>query len=120
MTSPFGSTGHHRHDTARARLGPSPSPGSGPGPGPGPGPGSGPGSGSGSGSGSGDTLADDCAMELLGDLDESLWIYDDVRRVDGHAFRHARRQDDHAEEMRRILYRLHRILVDWEAEALIR
>jgi len=59
-------------------------------------------------------------MDLLGDLDESLWIYDDVRRNDGHAFRHARRQDDHAEEMRRILYRLHRILVDWEAEALIR
>lgn len=87
---PTGVAGNPRHDTARARLGP------------------------------GDTPADDCAMDLLGDLDESLWIYDDVRRADGHAFRHARRQDDHAEEMRRILYRLHRILVDWEAEALIR
>ncbi|MFG2007341.1 hypothetical protein ACGFNU_50150 [Spirillospora sp. NPDC048911] len=63
-----------------------------------------------------DTPADDCALDLLCDLDESLWIYDDARRANPNAFRNAIRQSDHADELRRVLYRLHRVLVEWEAE----
>ncbi|KAB2344045.1 hypothetical protein [Actinomadura rudentiformis] len=65
-----------------------------------------------------DSPADDCALDLLCDLDESLWIYDDARRADPNAFRNATRQSDHVDELRRVLYRLHHTLVEWEAETL--
>ncbi|MFI0451339.1 hypothetical protein [Actinomadura sp. 6N118] len=65
-----------------------------------------------------DSPADDCALDLLCDLDESLWIYEDARRADPNAFRNAIRQSDHVNELRRVLYRLHHTLVEWEAETL--
>lgn len=65
-----------------------------------------------------DTSADDCALDFLCDLDESLWILEDTRRAEGNAFRDAARQRDHINELRRLLRRLHDVLLDWETDAL--
>lgn len=61
-----------------------------------------------------DTLADDCVMDFLGDLGESLWILADLQRSPANDFGQAARKQDHINELRRILYRLHQVLVEWE------
>lgn len=61
-----------------------------------------------------ETVADDLAMNLLDDLDEVLWVYRETERLDGHDFGSAVRRRDHVAELRRLLYRLHRLLVEWE------
>ncbi|MDL4772357.1 MULTISPECIES: hypothetical protein [Thermomonosporaceae] len=63
-----------------------------------------------------DTQADDCALDFLRDLDESLWILEEARRAAANAFRHSARGHDHVAELRRLLRRLHAVLVDWEVE----
>ena len=63
-----------------------------------------------------DTMADDCAMGFLGELDEALWILTETQEAGENAFAHATRKIDHIEEFRRILYRLHVVLADWEQE----
>lgn len=65
-----------------------------------------------------DTLADDCAEGFLAELDEALWMREEVQRAAEHAFRHAARKADHIETFRRVLYRLHLVLTDWEESAL--
>lgn len=60
------------------------------------------------------TVADDCVQDFLGDIDETLWILRDAQRSDQVVFRHARRKREHVEELRRLLGRLHRVLVEWE------
>jgi hypothetical protein len=64
-----------------------------------------------------DTVADDCAMGFLGELTEALWILDEIQEADENAFRHATRKTDHIGEFRRVIYRLHEVLADWEQEA---
>lgn len=64
-----------------------------------------------------DTVADDCAMGFLGELDEALWILAETREAGENAFAHATRKTDHIEEFRRVLYRLHVVLAEWEQEA---
>jgi hypothetical protein len=61
-----------------------------------------------------DTLADDCAESLLSALDEALWMAEEMYETEEHCFAHASRQAEHIEDFRRLLYRLHLILVDWE------
>lgn len=64
-----------------------------------------------------DTVADDCAEGFLADLDEALWMLDEVHKAEELAFVHATRKSDHIEDFRRILYRLHLVLADWEETA---
>ena len=61
-----------------------------------------------------DTMADDCAEAFLGDLDETLWLVEEMYEVEEQAFAYATRQAEHIEDLRRLLYRLHLILVEWE------
>lgn len=63
-----------------------------------------------------DTSADDCAEGFLGELDEVLWLLRECERTDANTFRHAVRKSDHVTELRRLLHRLHTVLVCWEAE----
>lgn len=65
----------------------------------------------------GDTVADDVAEGFLGELDEALWIFAEVQAAEENTFAHATRKADHIEGFRRLLYRLHLVLVDWEEEA---
>lgn len=64
-----------------------------------------------------DTVADDCAEGFLAELDEALWMLDEVHQTEELAFIHATRKADHIEDFRRILYRLHLVLSDWEETA---
>ncbi|MCW2941407.1 MAG: hypothetical protein JWN00_4392 [Actinomycetia bacterium] len=64
-----------------------------------------------------DTVADDCAEGFLGELDEALWLLDEIEEADENAFAHAARKADHVAEFRRVLYRLHLVLTDWEQSA---
>jgi hypothetical protein len=64
-----------------------------------------------------DTVADDAAEGFLGELDEALWIFEEVQVAEENAFAHANRKADHIEDFRRLLYRLHLVLVDWEETA---
>jgi predicted Zn-dependent protease len=61
-----------------------------------------------------DTTADDCAEGFLGELDEILWVLQDVQQAADVHFRQASRKDDHIQELRRQLYRLHLVLTGWE------
>jgi hypothetical protein len=61
-----------------------------------------------------DTVADDTVEGFLDALDEAMWILDRAGEVEETAFAHARRQADHVGELRRILYRLHLVLADWQ------
>jgi hypothetical protein len=61
-----------------------------------------------------DTSADDCAEGFLGELDEVLWVLQDVGQAQENHFRQAARQTDHIQELRRLLYRLHLVLTGWE------
>lgn len=64
-----------------------------------------------------DTVADDCAEGFLAELDKALWMLDEVHQAEELAFAHATRKADHIEDFRRILYRLHLVLADWEESA---
>jgi hypothetical protein len=64
-----------------------------------------------------DTLADDCADGFLGELDEMLWVLQDLQQAEENHFRHATRKADHIEDLRRLLYRLHTVLTGWEESA---
>lgn len=64
-----------------------------------------------------DTVADDAAEGFLGELDEALWIFEEVQAAAENSFAHANRQADHIEAFRRLLYRLHLVLIDWEETA---
>jgi hypothetical protein len=64
-----------------------------------------------------DTIADDAVEGFLGELDEALWIFAEVQEAEEHSFAHAARKADHIEDLRRLLYRLHLVLVDWEEVA---
>jgi hypothetical protein len=64
-----------------------------------------------------DTVADDAVEGFLSELDEALWIFEEVQAAEEHTFVHATRKADHIEVFRRILYRLHMVLVDWEEVA---
>ncbi|MGI8330575.1 hypothetical protein ACRYCC_11470 [Actinomadura scrupuli] len=64
-----------------------------------------------------DTAADDCAEGFLGELDEILWVLQDIQRAEDNHFRQATRKTDHIVELRRLLYRLHRVLTGWEEAA---
>ena len=64
-----------------------------------------------------DTAADDCAEGFLGELDEILWVLQDLQRAEDHHFRQATRKTDHIVDLRRLLYRLHRVLTGWEEAA---
>lgn len=61
-----------------------------------------------------DTMADDAAEGFLSELDEALWIFEEVQQAEENTFVHATRRAEHIEDFRRILYRLHLVLVDWE------
>jgi hypothetical protein len=61
-----------------------------------------------------DTVADDAAEGFLSELDEALWIFAQVQEAEEHSFSHAARKADHIEDLRRLLYRLHLVLADWE------
>ncbi|GAA2081238.1 hypothetical protein [Actinomadura alba] len=64
-----------------------------------------------------DTVADDCAMDFLSELDDVLWILEDTTsRVPEVAFRHAADKAGHVRELRRLLHRAHVVLVAWERE----
>jgi hypothetical protein len=64
-----------------------------------------------------DTVADDAAEGFLSELDEALWIFEEIQQAEENTFAHAARQAEHIEAFRRILYRLHLALVDWEEVA---
>jgi hypothetical protein len=64
----------------------------------------------------GDTVADDCAMDVLGELDEVLWLAEEFTAGGENSFRHARRKAEHVREFRRVLHRLHMVLAAWERE----
>lgn len=64
-----------------------------------------------------DTVADDSAEGFLGELDEALWVFTEVQETEETSFAHAARKADHIEDLRRLLYRLHLVLVDWEETA---
>ena len=64
-----------------------------------------------------DTVADDAAEGFLSELDEALWIFEEVQAAEENCFVHATRKADHIEDFRRLLYRLHLVLVDWEEVA---
>jgi hypothetical protein len=61
-----------------------------------------------------DTVADDCAEGFLSELDEILWVLQDITQAEQNQFRLATRKTDHIEDLRRLLYRLHRVLTGWE------
>jgi hypothetical protein len=63
-----------------------------------------------------DTVADDCAMGFLGELDEALWVLEEMYEAAENAFAQATRKTDHITDLRRVLYRLHVVLADWEQE----
>jgi hypothetical protein len=63
-----------------------------------------------------DTVADDCAMGFLGELDEALWVLEEMHEAAENAFAHVARPADHIADLRRVLYRLHVVLADWEQE----
>ncbi|WP_067483472.1 hypothetical protein [Actinomadura hibisca] len=63
-----------------------------------------------------DTTADDCAADFLTDVEESLDILTDACRAPANAFTNATRPRDHVAELRRLLLRLHALLLNWEAE----
>lgn len=63
-----------------------------------------------------DTVADDCATGFLGELDEALWLLEETHEGAENAFAHAARPADHIADLRRVLYRLHVVLADWEQE----
>lgn len=65
-----------------------------------------------------DMIADDCAEGFLTELEEVLWVMQEMQRADEHAFRHSVRKADHIEAFRRVLHRLHLVLTDWEDSAL--
>jgi hypothetical protein len=64
-----------------------------------------------------DTMADDAAEGFLSELDEALWIFMEVQEAEENSFPHAARKAHHIEGLRRLLYRLHLVLVDWEETA---
>jgi hypothetical protein len=64
-----------------------------------------------------DTVADDCAVGFLDELDETLWLLGEVPVAAASSFAHAARKADHIEEFRRLIYRLHVLLACWEQEA---
>jgi hypothetical protein len=64
-----------------------------------------------------DTVADDAAEAFLSELDEALWVLERVQRAEETAFEHAARKADHIEDFRRLLYRLHLVLSEWEGHA---
>jgi hypothetical protein len=64
-----------------------------------------------------DTVADDCAEGFLGELDEILWLLQEIQQAEENAFEHATRKADHIEDLRRLLYRLHVVLTAWEVAA---
>jgi hypothetical protein len=64
-----------------------------------------------------DTVADDAAEGFLSEVDEALWIFTEVQEAEENSFPHAARKADHIEDLRRLLYRLHLVLVEWEEAA---
>jgi hypothetical protein len=64
-----------------------------------------------------DTVADDCAEGFLGELEEVLWLLQEIQQAEENAFEHAVRKADHIEDLRRLLYRLHLVLTAWEEVA---
>jgi hypothetical protein len=67
-----------------------------------------------------DTVADDAAEGFLSEIDEALWIFTEVQEAEENSFPHAARKADHIEDLRRLLYRLHLVLVEWEEAAATR
>jgi hypothetical protein len=61
----------------------------------------------------GDTPADASASTLITHLDEALLAYQ-RHHVQGHDFMHAKRKDDHVEDLRRLATDLLEVLSDWE------
>jgi hypothetical protein len=59
-------------------------------------------------------VADDCAMGFLSGLEELLWALEETQGASEIAFRHATGKAEHVREFRRILDRLHVVLVAWE------
>ncbi|MFI6518317.1 hypothetical protein ACIBF1_22365 [Spirillospora sp. NPDC050679] len=64
-----------------------------------------------------DTTADDCAADFLMDVEESLDLLADACRAPANAFANAARPQHHVTELRRLLHRLHALLIEWETES---
>jgi hypothetical protein len=62
----------------------------------------------------GDTPADAAAKGFLADLNEALWLLDEVQQAPKSTFEYATRKADHIKEFQRVLYRLHVVLAGWE------
>ncbi len=61
-----------------------------------------------------DTPADECAQTFLLGLEEALWLADEMSRTGAHAFPHTTRPTEHIADLRRLLHRLHEVLITWE------
>jgi hypothetical protein len=63
-----------------------------------------------------DTSADETAMAFLNELDEALWLLTDAQQVPMNTFERAARKAAHIADFRRLLYRLHVVLAEWEQQ----